>query len=126
MATSIIETKYVQKGPLNSKRKREGNFNIWGGFFSNEFTYLVNSNFNRKKESKKYCDTLQSYLFSFFEENSGIEWMFQQKSALIHISWVTKDWFATNLNDVIDWPSILSDSNFIENDGFTCAQGLLQ
>ena len=68
-----------------------------------------------RKNSDKYINTLENYLFPFVNEFHEAGYIFQQDNASIHTSRQTNQWFQEHNVTVLDWPALSSDLNPIEN-----------
>ena len=64
--------------------------------------------------SEDYQNVLENYLTPVFYELCGVDGIFQQDNAPIHVSSSTKAWFADKNINLMSWPSRSPDLNSIE------------
>lgn len=71
----------------------------------------------RKKDFKKYCQTLQAGLMPWSAEVFGESQClrFQQDNAPIHTSTFTRNWLREQKISTMNWPPKSSDINIVEN-----------
>ena len=58
---------------------------------------------------------LETCLVEHTEDLMGLDYIFQNDNAFIHVSKLTKQWFNGNKIQLLPWPSISPDMNLIEN-----------
>lgn len=90
-----------------------GSVMLWGAFSAAgclEVQFV-----SSRMKSSDYIKVLECSLLPFLQQNNGVEWVFQQDNAAIHVSRETKSWFNNKNIAQMDWPARSPDLNPIEN-----------
>jgi hypothetical protein len=105
----------LRKEKLLFSRRAQGGGSvmIWAAFGWNGVSDVVFV--DGRMNAAGYQNILQEHLLPAGATLGGSNWTFQQDNASIHTARTTKEWFASNNIDLIDWPSRSPDLNPIEN-----------